>query len=47
LTYGQSSSTSLIVVAPDRTVKAVIPYNLTGSSADRTLARYVRSIIGH
>ncbi|MHB8107707.1 MAG: hypothetical protein ACYDH4_09835 [Candidatus Cryosericum sp.] len=45
LTYGQSSSTSLIVVASDRTVKAVIPYSLTGSSADRTLARYVRSII--
>ena len=45
LTYGQSSSTSLIVVAPDRTVKAVVPYSLTGSSADRTLARYVRSIV--
>jgi len=45
LTYGQSSSTSLIVVASDRTVKAVIPYSLTGSSADRTLTRYVRSII--
>jgi hypothetical protein len=45
LTYGQSSATSLIVVASDRTVKAVIPYSLTGSSTDRTLARYVRSII--
>lgn len=45
LTYGQSSFTSLIVVAPDRTVKAVVAYSLTGSSADRTLARYVRSII--
>lgn len=45
LTYGQSSSTSLIVVAPDRTVKAVVPYSLIGSSADRILARYVRSII--
>ncbi len=45
LTYGQSSATSLIVAAPDRTVKAVIPYSLTGSSADRTLARYVRSVI--
>jgi hypothetical protein len=47
LTYGQSSATSLIIVAPDRTVKAVLPYSLTGSSADRTLARYVASIIGH
>jgi len=45
LTFGQTSGTSLIVVAPDHTVKAVIPYNLTGSSADRTLARYVRSIV--
>lgn len=45
LTFGQTSGTSLIVVAPDRTVKAVIPCSLTGSSADRTLARYVRSIV--
>jgi hypothetical protein len=45
LTYGQSSSTSLIVVASDRTVNAVVPCSLTGSSAERTLARYVRSII--
>lgn len=45
LTFGQTSGTSLIVIAPDRTVKAVIPYSLTGSSADRTLARYVRSIV--
>jgi len=45
LTFGQTSGTSLIVIAPDRTVKAVLPYSLTGSSADRTLARYVRSIV--
>jgi hypothetical protein len=47
LTYGQSSYTSLMVVAPDRTVKAVIPYSLQGSSADGTLAGYIRSIIEH
>ncbi|HPS70251.1 MAG: hypothetical protein ABFC79_05020 [Candidatus Cryosericum sp.] len=47
LTYGQSSYTSLMVIAPDRTVKAVIPYSLQGSSADGTLTKYIRSIIEH
>jgi hypothetical protein len=45
LTYGQSSSTSLIVVAPDRTVKAIVPWDLQGPTEEAALVRYIRSIV--
>lgn len=45
LTYGQSSYTSLMVVAPDQTVKALIPCNLRGSWADRALAWYIMDVM--
>ena len=45
LTYGQSSFTSLIVVAPDRTVKAIVPWDLQGPTEEAALVRYIRSIV--
>jgi hypothetical protein len=45
LTFGQTSGTSLIVIAPDRTVKAIVPWDLQGSTEETTLVRYIRSVV--
>ncbi|MDO9099567.1 MAG: hypothetical protein Q7V53_02320 [Caldisericota bacterium] len=45
LRYGQSQPADILVVAPDGTVKAIVPWELQGPTEEAALVRYIRNVI--
>ncbi|RIE15557.1 hypothetical protein SMC1_09950 [Candidatus Cryosericum septentrionale] len=45
LRYGQFQPINMLVVAPDGTVKAIVPWDLQGPTEEAALVRYVRNVV--